>query len=222
MSNPIKAVIFDKDGTLHDTEKLFHIAWKLAAEELNVPDIDATVRACTGRALSGIAVYWADKYPDIPFEDYLPRRQKHFHAMVSKDVPVKDGAMELLAYLKEHGYKVALATSSPYDEAVDHLKRTDMYPYFDAVVGGDMIKNGKPAPDIYLLAAEKLGVAPENCVGVEDSINGILSIHAAGMRPVMVPDLIEPTPEIEKLLWAKCDVLTDIIAELEKEVSAEI
>ena len=217
MSHPIKAVIFDKDGTLHDTEKLFRIAWHRAAEELNVPDMEATVIACTGRAIPGIAAYWAEKYPDIPFDDYLPVRQKHFHVLVAKEVPVKEGALEFLAYLKAHGYKIALATSSPYDEAVDHLKRTNMYPYFDAVVGGDMIENGKPAPDIYLLAAEKLGIAPENCVGVEDSVNGILSIHAAGMRPIMVPDLIEPTPEIEKLLWAKCETLTDMIGVLERK-----
>lgn len=211
MSNSIRAVIFDKDGTLHDTEKYFQIAWRRAAEDLSVPDIETTLRDCTGRAIPGIAAYWAEKYPTISFEDYLPVRQKYFHALMEGGVPVKDGAMPLLAYLKSHGYRMAVATSSPYAEAMDHLTRCGMTEYFDAVIGGDMIEHGKPAPDIYLLAAERLGVAPACCIGVEDSANGIRAIHAAGMRAVMVPDLIEPTPDIEALLWAKCARLDDII-----------
>ena len=90
-----------------------------------------------------------------------------------------------------------------------------MLPYFDTVVTGDMIQNGKPAPDIYLLAAERLGVDPADCVGVEDSINGVRSIAAAGMRPVMIPDLIPPTPEVEAILWKKVDRLLDLIPILE-------
>ncbi len=215
MPHTIKAVIFDKDGTLHDTEKLFAIAWRRAAEDLSVPDIESTLRDCTGRAIPGIAAYWGEKYPTISFDDYLPVRQKYFHALVAADVPVKAGAMSLLDYLKTHGYRLAVATSSPYAEAMDHLARSGMADYFDTVIGGDMIEHGKPAPDIYLRAAHDLGVDPADCVGVEDSINGIRAIHAAGMRPILVPDLIEPTPEIEALLWAKCERLDEIIGLME-------
>ena len=206
----IKAIIFDKDGTLHDTEKVYLEAWTLAAKELNVPDIEATVRDCTGTTIPWIAEYWAKKYPDIPFVDYLPRRQYHYFRILEAGVPVKDGAHELLTYLKAHGYKVGMATSTPWDTVKDHLMRTDMMGYFDTIVTGDMIEHGKPAPDIYLLAARRLGVDPAECIGVEDSMSGVRAICAAGMRAIMIPDLIPPTDEIERMLWRKCDDLADL------------
>ncbi len=212
----IKAIIFDKDGTLHDTEKVYLRAWKAAAEEFGgISDIEDTVRDCTGTTIPWIAEYWKKKYPDIPFEDYLPRRQFHYFGILEKGVPVKEGAHEVLSYLKVHGYRIGMATSTPYATVKEHLERTGMTDYFDAIVTGDMIENGKPAPDIYLLAARRLGVEPADCIGVEDSTNGILSIHAAGMRPVMIPDLVEPTPEVEALVWRKLTGISELIPLLE-------
>ena len=211
----IKAIIFDKDGTLHDTEKVYEQAWKAAARELNVPDMETTILDCTGTTEAWIAEYWAKKYPTIPFEDYFPRRQAYYFRLLSQGVPVKDGAYEVLDYLKAHGYKIGMATSTPWNTVKEHLESTNMLSYFDTVVTGDMIQNGKPAPDIYLLAAQRLGVDPADCVGVEDSINGVRSIASAGMRPVMIPDLIPPTPEVETILWKKVDRLLDLIPILE-------
>ena len=213
----IKAIIFDKDGTLHDTEKVYLEAWTLAAKELNVPDIESTVRDCTGTTIPWIAEYWAKKYPDIPFEDYLPRRQHHYFRILEDGVPVKTGAIELLTYLKAQGYRIGMATSTPWDTVKDHLERTDMMGYFDTIVTGDMIEHGKPAPDIYLLAAERLGVDPAECIGVEDSLSGVRAVCAAGMRAVMVPDLIPPTEEIENMLWKKCEGLDKLIPILEND-----
>ena len=214
--NPIKAIIFDKDGTLHDTEKVYMQAWKAAAAELGVPDIENTVRDCTGTNIPFIAEYWAKKYPDVPFEEYLPRRQYYYFGILEQGIPVKEGAYELLTYLRAKGYKVGMATSTPRDTVKEHLERTDMMRYFDTVVTGDMIEHGKPAPDIYLLAAERLGVDPADCIGVEDSPNGVRSIHAAGMRAVMIPDLVEPTPELEELVWKKLPCLSALIPALEE------
>ena len=212
----IKAIIFDKDGTLHDTEKVYLQAWKAAAEEFNVPDIENTVRDCTGTTIPWIAEYWAKKYPDIPFEDYLPSRQHYYFGILEQGVPVKEGAYEVLSYLKAQGYKVGMATSTPWDTVEDHLARTDMAKYFDTIVTGDMIEHGKPAPDIYLLAAQRLGVDPAECIGVEDSMSGVRSIHAAGMRPVMIPDMIQPTPEVEALVWKKLGEIRELIPLLEE------
>ena len=111
----IKALIFDKDGTLHDTEKVYEKAWMLAAEELNVPDMETTIRDCTGTTIPWIAAYWAEKYPTIPFEDYLPRRQFHYFRLLTQGIPVKEGAYEVLDYLKAHGYGIGMATSTPLD-----------------------------------------------------------------------------------------------------------
>jgi HAD superfamily hydrolase (TIGR01509 family) len=212
---PIKAIIFDKDGTLHDTEKVYMQAWKAAAAEFNVPDIENTVRDCTGTNIPFIAEYWAKKYPDVPFEDYLPRRQFYYFGILEQGIPVKEGAYELLTYLRAHGYKVGMATSTPWDTVKEHLERTDMMGYFDTIVTGDMIEHGKPAPDIYLLAAQRLGVDPTDCVGVEDSPNGVRSIHAAGMKAVMIPDMVEPTLEVEALVWRQLNELSELIPLLE-------
>lgn len=214
---PIKAIIFDKDGTLHDTEKVYLQAWKAAAEEFNVPDIENTVRDCTGTNIPFIAQYWAKKYPDVPFEDYLPRRQHYYFGILEQGIPVKEGAYELLTYLRAHGYKVGMATSTPWDTVKEHLERTDMMGYFDTIVTGDMIERGKPAPDIYLLAAERLGVDPADCIGVEDSPNGVRSVYAAGMRAVMIPDMVEPSAEVEEMLWRKLGEIKDLIPLLEAQ-----
>ena len=211
----IRAIIFDKDGTLHDTEKVYMQAWKAAAAEFNVPDIENTVRDCTGTNIPFIAQYWAKKYPDVPFEDYLSRRQFYYFGILEQGIPVKEGAYELLTYLRAHGYKVGMATSTPWDTVKEHLERTDMMGYFDTIVTGDMIEHGKPAPDIYLLAAQRLGVDPAECVGVEDSPNGVRSIHAAGMKAVMIPDMVEPTPEVEALVWRQLNELSELVSLLE-------
>lgn len=213
----IKAIIFDKDGTLHDTEKVFAEAWRIAAEELHVPDIEVTLRDCTGMTLANIAEYWAAKYADIPFETYLPRRQYHFNRIIASGIPVKDGAHELLAYLRKNGYHIGMATSTGYEEAMDHLRRTDMVKYFDegAIITGDMVKNGKPAPDIFLLAASRMGIEPADCIGVEDSNNGVRAIHAAGMRPVMIPDITPPAADVEGFIWKRPKNLLALIPLLE-------
>lgn len=208
---PIRGVIFDKDGTLHDTERVFFRAWHIAAEEMGVPDIDPTIRHCTGMTLPDIGRFWAEKYPDIPFEPYIQRRNRLFGEMVAKEVPVREGAPKLLQTLKARGYRLGLATSTGEAVATDHLHRTGMLELFDGLAFGDQVENGKPAPDIYLLAARRMGLSPAVCAGVEDSLNGIRSIHAAGMRPIMTPDLIPPTEEIRPLLWHICDKLTDIL-----------
>ena len=212
----IKAIVFDKDGTLHDTEKVFLRAWKAAAIDCGgIPDIEDTVRDCTGINLTDTRVYWSKKYPHIPFDAFLSYRQKHFNAIVKDGVPVKAGAYTLLDYLKAHGYKIGMATSTPYATVMEHLTRTEMLKYFDTVVTGDMVRHGKPDPEIYLLAAKRLDVEPAACIGVEDSMSGVRAIHAAGMKTVMIPDLIPPTPEIENILWKKCTSLIDIISILE-------
>ncbi len=208
----IKAIIFDKDGTLHDTEKVFAEAWHLAAEELQVPDIESTLRDCTGMTLAAIDVYWSKKYPAIPFSDYLPRRQYHFNRIIADGIPVKEGARELLESLRANGYRIGLATSTGYADAMEHLRRTDMVKYFDegAIITGDMVENGKPAPDIYLLAAARLGVDPADCVGVEDSNNGVRAIVAAGMRAIMIPDTVPPAVDVEEMAWRMLGTLSEI------------
>ena len=98
---------------------------------------------------------------------------------------------------------------------LENMERTGLGYYFDVLVTGDMVEHGKPHPETFLVAADKLGVDPADCMGVEDSFNGVRAIRAAGMFTVMVPDVTAPTPEIEALLDAKCETLRDIIPIIE-------
>ena len=215
----IKAVIFDKDGTLHDTEKIFVEAWSLAAQELSVPDIESTVQDCTGMPLQDIARYWAVKYPTLPFEDYIARRQYHFERLTADGVPVKPEAHRVLSTLRERGYRIGMAPSTGEAKVLEHLRRTNMLAYFDegAIITGDMVEHGKPSPDIFLLCAERLGVAPHEVIGVEDSANGVRAIHAAGMRPIMIPDVVEPAEDAKALAWHRASCLLELIPILENE-----
>ena len=212
----IKAVIFDMDGTLHETESVFHAAWRKAAAIWDVPDIETTLADCTGRNMAGIEAYWCAKYESPSYEEFFQARHRFFEEMTADGIPVKEGAMELLTYLRDRGYKLALATSTRRTSAIEHLRDTNMEAFFEVVMTGNDVENGKPAPDIFLSAAEGLGVDPGECIGVEDSFNGILGLSAAGMKPVLVPDVMPPTLAIQRLLWAQCRRLTDLIPVLEQ------
>ncbi len=209
----IKAVIFDKDGTLHDTEQVYHRAWRAAAEQMGVPNIMEFVAICTGTNFTRTAELWQEYYGDaFAFRPFWELRNAIYDQMIAEDgLPIKAGAYELLDYLKDNGYKIALATSTNAPRVERHLVMSDMKKYFDAVVTGDTVPNGKPAPDIFLIAAQRLGVDPAECMGVEDSFNGVRAVKAAGMYTVMVPDMIAPTEEILQISDACPQTLTEII-----------
>ena len=219
----LRAVIFDKDGTLHDTEKVYHRAWRAAAERTGVPNIMEFVALCTGTNAHQTAVLWQEFYGDAyDFASFWALRDEIYDSIIEKEgLPVKAGAYELLDYLRDNGYKIALATSTNAPRVERHLVMSDMKKYFDAVVTGDTVPNGKPAPDIFLRAAERLGVDAADCMGVEDSFNGVRAVHAAGMYTVMVPDMIAPTAEILGLCDACPSMLTDIIPIIENRKGSE-
>ena len=214
----IKAVIFDKDGTLHDTEQVYHRAWRAAGEQMGVPNIMKFVEICTGTNFTRTEELWQEHYGDaFAFRPFWQLRNDIYDDMIAKEgLPIKAGAYELLDYLRANGYKIALATSTNAPRVDRHLVQSDMKKYFDAVVTGDTVPNGKPAPDIFLIAAERLGVNPDECMGVEDSFNGVRAVKAAGMYTVMVPDMIPPTQEILEISDACPAQLSDIIAILEQ------
>ncbi|MBQ7380113.1 MAG: HAD family phosphatase [Clostridia bacterium] len=209
----IRAVIFDKDGTLHDTEKVYHCAWRAAAEQMGVPNIMEFVAICTGTNFTRTAELWQEFYGDaFAFRPFWDLRNEIYDGMIEREsVPIKAGAYELLDYLKDNGYKIGLATSTNAPRVERHLVQSDMKKYFDAVVTGDTVTRGKPAPDIFLIAAERLGVDPAECMGVEDSFNGVRAVKAAGMYTVMAPDMIAPTQEILSVADACVEDLRQII-----------
>ena len=191
-----RAVVFDMDGVITDTEKLYRRCLILVVKKRVFPD-DVMVGAC--ERIAGGTKYTNKK----SFEDVVGMGIDYFdfrEAVVNKldahirahGVELKPGVADTLKYLKEKGVKVGLATSTVRERATGYLKAHHIDRYFDELVFGDTVAHGKPAPDIYLKACEMLDVRPEEAIAVEDSINGIVSAGRAGMYPVMVIDLIEP------------------------------
>ena len=132
-------------------------------------------------------------------------------------MPVKPGLRPLLAFLRKNGYGMTVATSTDEEKTRYNLAKAGVEGYFAKIVCGDMVARGKPEPDIYLKACEVLGLAPAACMALEDSPAGILAAYRAGMRPVMVPDTVQPDAATEKLLYAKLPALDGVIGLLEQK-----
>lgn len=213
----IKAVIFDMDGVIVDTEKLLVKYWCQAANEMGFPM--TREHALNLRSLSS---RYAEPYLKGLFGDvfnYRKVRARRIELMeddIDKNgVQIKPGLEELMNYLKENGYKIAVATATDFDRAVPYLQKAKVYGKLDAVCCGPQVEHGKPDPDIYLFAAQKLGVEPWECLAIEDSPNGIKSAYSAGMYTVMIPDLTQPDRELQSMIYMKCEDLISVIGVLE-------
>lgn len=209
----IRNVVFDMDGVLFDTERLSQHYWDMAGKEHGLPNMGEEIYAYLGiNSRASEEMFNRDHGDVMPYSEWnrIVRGYSADH-IAQHGVPMKTGVRELLSWLKQQGIGVALATSTSRPLAEKYLRQTEIIGYFDEIVTGDMVKNGKPAPDIYLLACEKLGANPAESVAVEDSHNGIRSAAAAGMLPVMVPDMLEPTDELRQLSAAILPSLNDVI-----------
>ncbi len=209
----IKGIISDMDGVILDTEKLYVRFWREAASFYGFPmtlDHALGIRSLSGKLAEEKIQGWFGKE-----FDYNAVRQKRIELMdefVNQNgVEPKPGAKALLSYIKDNGYALALATATPVDRAVRYLKSVELYSFFDQIVSAREVKRGKPAPDIYLCAAKRLGLDPKECIALEDSQNGIRSAFAAGCKTIMVPDLDRPTEEIMPLLFGVANGLEDVI-----------
>lgn len=193
-----KAVIFDMDGIIFDSERLALNCWKKVAQEYKLDGMEEAFLPCIGASEVRTREVLINYYgPDFPYDAFRKDTSALFHEVVKQDgLPVKKGVRELLEYLKTNDIPIGLASSTRLAVVTEELQQAGLYNFFYAVTGGDQLKRSKPEPDIYLMACEKLGVRPEDTYAVEDSYNGIRSSYSAGMMPVMVPDLLPPTDEM--------------------------
>ena len=208
----IKTVVFDMDGVLFDTERLCMDCWVRVAEEMDIHDMEEVFPLCIGLNANDTKALILNHYgQDFPYEEYKVKTSQWFWKEIKENgLPIKTGVKEILVFLKENDYKIGLASSTKYEAVIKHLERAGIRDYFVEVITGDMVEHSKPQPDIYLLACEKLGVKPEEAYAIEDSPNGIRSAYAAGMKPIMVPDMIAPDAEMEQLSFAIYNDLLEV------------
>lgn len=210
----LKCMVFDMDGTLLDTERMGVQFWMDMARDHGVELPLDFVVGCCGRPRGDIVKRYQEYYPTLPVEEAMSHRDEWWLEQTAKGlVHTKPGAAETLAHMKEKGLKVVIATSTPCERAKMELTKLGLTPYLDGIVSGDMVPpgRGKPNPDIFLLAMEKMGFSPEECMVVEDSESGCEGGIASGARTVMIPDQSRPSPELREKLYLCLDCLTDLI-----------
>ena len=218
LMHPVKGILFDMDGLILDTEKLYSRFWQEACISLGYPmtrEQALTMRALNSQA--GEANLKRFFGPDIDYQQVRSCRIRRMDAYIEEHgVDPKPGAQELLAYLNQKNIPAALASSSPRERIAAYLTPLGLYSFFRVICSGHEVPHGKPEPDIFLHAAAQLDLDPKNCMVLEDSPAGILSAHRAGCMPMMIPDLDGPDEETKKLLYAQGDSLLDVIDLLEK------
>ena len=199
----IDAVLFDMDGVIFDTEAVWKNAFYASNKKygLNLSE-EYRQREMAGRQEFDIREMMKKEFPNVDIDAY----REYMRTLVFEEINLskkllKAGFVETVCELKNNGIKIALATSSGFDRCEILFKNAslNMSDIFDVIVTKEDVKNGKPNPEVFLKAAQKLGVQPQNAVVFEDSILGIQAAHKAGAVPVMVVDLIEPDAETRRL-----------------------
>ena len=208
----IDTIIFDLDGTLIDTEKYYRIFWPkaLAVFGYTMSDEQALTMRSLGRP-------FAEKHLKEMFGneiDYYAVKDKRKELMEvcldENGIELKPGVVDLLLWLKEHNFRTAIATATDLHRTTKYLEQLGIIEYFDEIISATMVKEGKPSPDVYLYACEQMNRKPEECFAVEDSPNGALSAYRAGCKVIYVPDQTKPDAELNNILYACVDKISDI------------
>lgn len=205
----VKGAIFDQDGLLFDTEIIYQRSWVEAARRQGVAIEPTFPRNFCGRGRAEIAELTRKTYPELDLERYCRDAIELAWSTQLTSVPtLKKGLFEILEFCRANGIKTAVASSSTVRVVRHNLEAAGVIGYFDAIATGDDVIHHKPAPDIFLLAAERIGIAPEACCVFEDAPSGIEGAARAGCEPIFIPDQIQPTAEIR----ARAAVYPDLAA----------
>jgi HAD superfamily hydrolase (TIGR01509 family) len=213
----LRAVIFDMDGLMFDTEALNMKAWKAAGKLHGYEMSDELIHSHIGANVETTKRLMLEHFGDgFDFDAVRGDRIDHaFRFIEENGTPLKPGLRDLLAFLERKGVKTAVASSSEERFVRFYLKHARLGHEFDVLVCGDMVKKSKPEPDIFLAALSRLGAAAGEALVLEDSYNGIRAAHRAGIRSIMVPDLLPPTPEMESLFYRRAGNLRGVIPLIE-------
>lgn len=209
----IEAVIFDMDGLMIDTERIAQKAWQQVGDEWGYTFSDDVYMQAIGRTKEDTGILFKEAYGEsFPFAEMYAQKQALLHeAVLHGEIPIKAGLVELLDWLEAAQMPKAVATSTARPTATIKLRKTGLIDRFPVTVCGDEIVNGKPAPDIYLKAAAGLGIDPSKCLVLEDSEAGTLAAYTAGMTPIIVPDMKQPSAEARTIAYAVVESLHDVV-----------
>ncbi len=216
----IKAVLFDMDGLMVDTESLATEAFIHSAKKQGYDMTKEETLLVLGFTTKSIYEFWENyfKNSDVSGKQLVDDHYKYIENILFTTGPRKMPYIEeLLKYLKESNYKVAVASSSNMDHIINNMEKTGLKKYIDEFASGAEVENGKPAPDVFLLAAERLGVKPEECLVLEDSKAGVLAGSSAGAKVIMVPDMFKPDEECKERTYRIVGNLGEVISVLEEK-----
>ena len=216
----IKAVLFDMDGLMVDTESLATEAFIHSAKKQGYDMTKVETLLVLRITTKSIYEVWENyfKNSDVSGKQLVDDHYKYIENILFTTGPRKMPYIEeLLKYLKESNYKVAVASSSNMDHIINNMEKTGLKKYIDEFASGAEVENGTPAPDIFLLAAERLGVKPEECLVLEDSKAGVLAGSSAGAKVIMVPDMFKPDEECKERTYRIVGNLGEVIIVLEEK-----
>lgn len=210
----MRGAIFDMDGLLLDTERLYRESWVEMANQFGQRANPAFPPAVSGTSGEGMRQVIRKYYPAVDACAFQAGCIARVDGILDEQgPPVKPGAREILEYFRSRGFKTAVASSTKKERILSNLRQAGMSALFDVIVSGQEAARGKPEPDIFLLAAERIGCTPEVCYVFEDSLNGVRAGMAAGCVTVMVPDQVPPAEGLA--VSAVCSSLLDAVALME-------
>lgn len=220
MNKIIKGAVFDMDGLMIDTEKLYLKYWKQAAADFGYAMEDKHVFAIRSLARKfSVPMLKGFFGEDFPTEEVRARRTELISAHIAEHgIDLKKGLLDLIKYLKKRDIRIAVATATPRERTMTYLNKINILDRIDAVVCGDMVTTGKPDPEIYLTAAKALDLQPCQCTAFEDSPNGIKAAYSAGCHAIMIPDLTPPDDEILPMLSGVYKSLDEAVSFFERRI----
>ncbi len=196
----IKAIIFDMDGLMIDSERVTFEGYQEILKKMNLTMTEEFYITLLGKPVKGIYQRFYDVYgQDFPIESVIKDVHQYMaERFKNEGVPLKKGLLSLLTYLKDHDYKTIVATSSNRDRVDDILRSADIEKYFDDSICGDEVTKGKPNPEVFLKSCQKLGVKPDEAIVIEDSEAGIQASAAADIKVICIPDMKYPEEKFAK------------------------